>query len=152
MIQSHHVLEDRGHQIYYGQMSQDDTIPLHSQRPRSSDHFRESNQGWYNRTMFSRTEVTRSIMDRCPRMIQSPSILKDWGLWITLGKMPRDGTIPLQHHYSPFRGRSFPNNTKLVSKVFKLYSRQRLHWYIIIQTIIIYIFNIWILIYHHLYL
>ena len=40
-------------------------------------------------------------------MIQSLFILKDRGLRITLGKIPRDDTIPLQHHYSPFRGRSF---------------------------------------------
>ena len=43
-------------------------------------------------------------------------------------------------------------NTKLVSKVFELYSRQRLRQYIIIHTIIIYIFSMWILNYHHLYL
>ena len=50
MIQSHHILEDRGHRIYYGQMSQDDTIPLHSRRLRSPGQFRESSQGWHNPT------------------------------------------------------------------------------------------------------
>ena len=69
-------------------MSRDDTIPLHSRIPRSSDHFRESAQGWYNPTTFLRTEVTWSIMDICPRMIQSLFILKDRGLQITLGKVP----------------------------------------------------------------
>ena len=153
-------------------MSQDDTIPLHSQRPRSSDHFRASAQGWYNPVMFSRTEVTRSIMDRCPRMIQSLFILEDRGLRITLGKVPKDDTIPSHSRWPrspdllwtdvpgwynpsatsllPLSRKVFPNNTKLVLKVFKLYSRQRLRWYIIIQAIIIYVFNIQI--YRHVFL
>ena len=115
MMQSYHILEDQGHRIYYGQMSQDDTIPLHSRRPRSPDHFREGAQGWYNPITFSMTEVTGSIMDRCPGMIQSLFILEDRGLQITLGKMARDDTIPLQHHYSPFRGRSF-QTTPILSR------------------------------------
>ena len=39
---STHVIEYRSHRITYGHMSQDDTIPLHSQGPRSPYHFRES--------------------------------------------------------------------------------------------------------------
>ena len=35
-------------------------------------------------------------------MIQSLFILKDRGLWITLGKVPRDDTIPLQITTPPF--------------------------------------------------
>ena len=116
MMQSYHILEDRGHWIYYRQMSQDDTIPLHSWRPRSPDHFRESSQGWYNPNTFSRTKVTRSIMDRCPMMIQSLFILEDRGLRVTLGQVPRDDTIPLQHHYSPFQGRSFRTTPSLSRK------------------------------------
>ena len=116
MMQSHHIHEDRSHRIYFGQMSQDDTIPLHSRRPRSPNHFRASAEGWYNPTTFSRTEVTGSIVDRCPGMIQSLFILKDRGLQITLGKMPRDDMIPLQHHYSPFWGRSFRTTPSLSRK------------------------------------
>ena len=167
MMQSYHILEDRGQQIYYGQMSRDDTIPLHSRRPRSPDHFRESAQGWYNPVTFSRTEVIESIMDKCLGMIQSLFILKDQGLRVTLGQMSQDDTIPLhsrgprppdhfgniprddtihlhsrgprpQYHFRasaqgwynptatsllPLSRKVFPNNTKLVLKVFELYSR-----------------------------
>ena len=38
MMQSHHIHEDQSHRIYFGQMSQDDTIPLHSRGLRSTDH------------------------------------------------------------------------------------------------------------------
>ena len=116
MIQSHHILDDQGHKIYYGQMSRDDTIPLHSRGPNSPYHFRTNVQGWCNPTATS--------------------------------------LLPLSRKF-------FPNNTKLVSKVFKLYMRQRLRQHInvessscniIIWTIIIYIFIMWILNYHHLYL
>ena len=139
MMQSYHILEDQGHWIYYGQMSQDDTIPLHSWRPRSPDHFRESYQEWYNPITSLMIEVTGSIMDRCPEMIQSLFILEDRGLRVTLGKVPRDDTIPphsrwpklhrirsktkfkddtipLQHHYCPFRGRSFRTTPSLSRK------------------------------------
>ena len=85
MIQSCHILDDRSHHITSGHMSQDDTIPLHSQRLRSSDHFRASSQGWYNPTTFSTTEVTRLItgesvpitLGLSPRTMQSYHILKD---------------------------------------------------------------------------
>ena len=95
-------------------------------------------QGWCNPTTFSGTEVTGSILDRCPRMIQSLFILEDrshritsgqmsWydtiplilegrGPRITLGQVPRDDTIPLQHHYSPFQGRSFRTTPTLSQK------------------------------------
>ena len=39
-------------------------------------------------------------------MIQSHHVLDDWGHQIYYGQMSRDDTIPLQHHYSPFRGRT----------------------------------------------
>ena len=55
-------------------------------------------------------------MDRCPRMIQSLFILEDRGHRITLGQVPRDDTIPLQHHHSPFRGRSFRTTPSLSRK------------------------------------
>ena len=61
MIQSYHILDDRGHWITSRHMSQDDTIPLHSRRPRSLNHFRESSQGWYNPTSFSKIEVFGSL-------------------------------------------------------------------------------------------
>ena len=61
MIQSCYILDDRGHWITSGHMSQDDTIPLHSQGPRSLDHFRVCVKGWYNPTSFSRIEVPGSL-------------------------------------------------------------------------------------------
>ena len=61
VIQSFFILDDRGHRITSGHMSWDDTIPLHSRRLRSSDHFREISKGWYNPNSISRTEVTRSL-------------------------------------------------------------------------------------------
>ena len=94
MIQSLFILDDRGHRITSRHMPQDDTIPLHSRRSRSLDHFRE----W------------------CPRMIQSHHVLDDRGHWIYYGQMSRDDTIPLQHHYSPFRGRSFRTTLSLSRK------------------------------------
>ena len=154
MIQSYFILEDRGHRITLGQMPRDDTIPLHSRGPRSPNHFRESAQGWYIPVTFSRTEVTGSIMDRCPGMIQSLFILEDRGHRITFGQMSRDDTIHLHsqglrpsYHFRvgcqgwydptttsllPLSGKVLPNHTKLVSKVFELYPRQRLCQHIII--------------------
>ena len=142
-------------------MSQDDAIPLHYRRPRYLDHFRVSAQGWYNPTMFSRTKVTRSIVDRCPRMIQSLFILEDRGLRITLGQMPRDDTIPLQHHYSPFQGRSVrttpglsrkcSNSTRGRGFVSTSSNHHHLHLqYVNTESIIISIFSIRN--HHHLYL
>ena len=116
MIQSFHILEDRSHWITSGQISQDDTIPLHSRGSKSPNHFRTSVQEWYNPTATSLLPLSRKV---------------------------------------------FLNNTNLVSKAFELYWRQRLHQHIsvessscniIIWTIIIYIFSMWILNYHHLYL
>ena len=132
MMQSYHILEDRSHWIDYGRISpyhfrtfsKDYAIPLHSRRPRSPDHFTESAQGWYNPVTFSRTEVTGSIIDRCPGMIQSLFILEDRGLRVTLGQVSRDDTIPLQHHYSPFRGRSFWTTPSLSRKCLK-FTRDR---------------------------
>ena len=80
------------------------------------DPFWTKVQGWYNPATFSMTEVTGSLLDICPRMIQSLFILEDRGLRITLGQVPRDDTIPLQHHYSPFRGRSFWTTPSLSRK------------------------------------
>ena len=49
-------------------------------------------------------------------MIQSLFFLRDISLRITLGQMSRDDTLPLQHHYSPFRGRSFQTTPSLSRK------------------------------------
>ena len=105
MIQSHHILKDQGHQIYYGQMSEDDTIPLHSRRPRSPDHFRASAQGWCNPT--------------------ATSLL-------------------------PLSGKVIPKNTKLVLKVFVLYSRQRLHQHINNLFISTHILELYVSLMHHI--
>ena len=75
MMQSHHIHGDRSLQIHFEQKFKDDTIPLHSRRPKSLDHFRTSVQGWYNPNTFSRTKVTGSVLDKCPRMIQYLFIL-----------------------------------------------------------------------------
>ena len=104
MIQSYHLLDDQS----------------------SPDPFWTEVQGWYNIATLSMTEVHR----------------------ITSRHMSQDDTIPLhsrilrssdhfressQGWYNPtttsllpLSGKVFSNNTKIVSKVFKLYSRQRL--------------------------
>ena len=71
MMQSHHILEDRSHQITFGQISRDDRIPLHSRGLKSLDHFWTNVPRWYNPSSFSRTEVTGSLQDKCLGMIQS---------------------------------------------------------------------------------
>ena len=103
--------------------------------------------------------------------MQSCFFLGDISLRITLGQVSRDDTISLlsrrqkstdhfrtsvQGWYNPtatsllpLSRKVFLNNTKLVTKVFELYPRQRLCQCI---TIFIYIFSMWILNYHHLYL
>ena len=86
MIQSCHIL-DEVHRITSRHMSQDDTIPLHSQRLRSPDHFWTYVPGWYN---------------------------------------------PIATSLLPLSRKVFPNHTKLVSKVFELYSGQRLRQHITI--------------------
>ena len=102
--------------IHFEPKFKDDAIPPHSWGPRPSDTFWTEVQGWCNPTTFMKTEVTRSILDRCPRMIQSLFILEDQGHRITFGQMSRDDTIPLQHHYSPFQGRSFRATPSLSRK------------------------------------
>ena len=137
-MQSHHIHEDRSHRIYFGHMSQDDTIPLHSRGPRSPDHFGTDVLGWYNPSSFSRTEAR----DHFTASAQG---------WYN----------PTATSLLPLLRKVFPNNTKLVSKVLELYPRPRIcqhisvessYCNIIIWTIIIYIFSMWILNYHHLYL
>ena len=75
VIQSHHILEDRSHRTHSRHISQDDTIPLHSWGPKSSVHFRTSVQGCCNPATFSMTEVTRSVLNKISRMIQSYHII-----------------------------------------------------------------------------
>ena len=180
MIQSLFILEDRSHWIHSVQMYQDDTIPQYSRGLNSMDLFWTDVSGWYNLSTFSRTEVTGSILDRCPRMInlssfsstevteslldrcrrmiQSLLILEDRGLQITLGQMPRDDTIPLQHHYSPFQGSSFRTTPSVSRKcsnftwdrgfISKIHhpNHHHLHLqYVNTESIIIYIFSIEIL-------
>ena len=86
-------------------------------------------QGWCNPTTLSGTEVTGSIMDICLGMIQS---LHSWG-----PRSPDHFRASAQGWYNPtatsllpLSGKVFPNHTKLVSKVFELYSGQRLCQYI----------------------
>ena len=122
----------------------------------SPDPFWTKFQGWYNPTTFSMTKVTGSLLDICPGMIQSLFILEDQGLRIILEHMSWDYTIPLhsrglrppdhfradaQGWYNPtatsllpLLRKVFPNNTKLVSKVFKLYPRQRLRQHISVES------------------
>ena len=45
-------------------------------------------------------------------------------LWITLGLVSRDDTIPLQHHCSPFRGRPFRTRPSL-SRKYSNFTRDR---------------------------
>ena len=94
MIQSFHILDDQStpdpfwtevqgwynpvtlsmtevHQIYYGHMSWDDTIPLHSRRPRSPDHFRASSQGWYNPTTTSLLPLSGKVFPNHTKSVQT---------------------------------------------------------------------------------
>ena len=154
MIQSCYVLEYRSHRIHSEPKFKDHTILLRSRVLKSPDPFWTKVQGWYNPATFSMTEVTRSLLDICPGMIQSLFILEDRGLWITLEHMSWDDTIPVHSRWPrpldhfradaqgwynptatpllPLSRKVFPKNTKLVSKVFKLYSWQRLRQHIII--------------------
>ena len=81
----HHFHGGQDLRIHFEPKFRDDAILPHSWGPRPPDTF----------------------LDRCPGMIQSLFILENRGLRVTLGQVSRDDTIPLQHLYSPFRGRSF---------------------------------------------
>ena len=59
-------------------------------------------------------------------MMQSRFFLGDISLRITLGQVSRDDTIPAATSLLPLSGKVFSNNTKLISKVFKLYSGKTL--------------------------
>ena len=76
MIQSYHILEYWSHRISSEQKFKDDTILPYSQVPNSPDSFWTKVQGWYNPTTFSSTEVTRSILNKSSRMIQSYHVLE----------------------------------------------------------------------------
>ena len=90
----HHFHEGQDLRIHFEPKFRDDAILPHSRGLRPLDTFWTEVQGWCNPTTFMKTEVTGSILDRCPRMIQSLFILEDQGHRITLGQMPRDDTIP----------------------------------------------------------
>ena len=91
----HHFHRGRDLQIHFEPKFRDDAIPPHSRRPKSPDLFWTDVLGWYNPSSFSRTEVTESLLDICPRMIQSLHILDDRSHRITSGHMSWDDTIPL---------------------------------------------------------
>ena len=81
MIQSHHILKDRSHQIHFEQefrdyiipphswgpkspshfrrMFKEDTIFLHSWIHKSMDHFRTNVHGWYTPTATSALDISR---------------------------------------------------------------------------------------------
>ena len=126
----------------------DDTILQPSRWPKSPYPFWTEVHGWYNPTTISMTEITGSILNQGSRMIQSYNYLDDRNHQFHFGPMSRDDTIPLhswgprspdhfressQGWYNPtttsllpLSGKVFPNHTKIVSKVFELYSGQRL--------------------------
>ena len=76
MIQSYLVLKYRSHWICSEPKLKDDKILPHSRVPKSPDPFWTKVQGWYNPTTFSSTKVTRSILNRSSRMIQSYYVLE----------------------------------------------------------------------------
>ena len=145
MMQSYHLLDDLSHRIRSEPKFKDDTILPPSRWLKSPDPFWTKFQGWYNPTTFSRTEVTGSILSRGLRMIQSYHILEDWSHRIHYGQMSQDDTIPLHSRgprspdllwtdvsgwykptatsLLPLTRKVFLNNTKLVLKVFEIYSR-----------------------------
>ena len=135
----HHILEDQSLRIplwtevqgwcnpttfsgtkasgYHSELKfKDDRILAHSRGPRSPDTFWTEVQGWCNPTTFTGAKTSRYILNRSSGMMQSLFILEDQGHWITLGQVPRDDTIPLQHHCSPFQGRSFWTTPSLSQK------------------------------------
>ena len=69
MIPSHHILDDWSHRITSGHMSRDDTIPLHSRRPRSPGHFWASAQGWYNPTATSLLPLSGKTLSNHTKLI-----------------------------------------------------------------------------------
>ena len=116
MIQSYHILDDQSYTGSILNWSSRMIQSCHILNDRiSPDHFWTYVPRWYNPSSFSKIEVSRSLLDICPRMIQSLFILEDQGLWVTLGQVSRDDTIPVQHHYSPFRRRSF-RTTPILSR------------------------------------
>ena len=81
----HHFHGGRDLRIHFEPKFRDDAIPPHSRGPRPLDTFWTEVKGWCNPTTFLRTKVTESILDKCPRMIQSLFIIEDRGHWITFG-------------------------------------------------------------------
>ena len=152
MIQSHRILEYRSHRIRYEQTFKDDTILPHSWGPRPSDTFWTEVQGWCNPTTFTGAETFGYILNRSSKMMQSHHIHEDRSHRIYFGQMSQDDAIPLHSwgpkspdHFRtnvqgwdnptatsllPLSRKVFLNNTKLVSKVFELNLRQRLHQHI----------------------
>ena len=93
MMQSYHILKDQSHQIHSEQKFKDDTILPRSQVSKSLDPFLTKVQVWYNPTTFSSTEVTRSILSKISRMIQSYHVLEYRSHWIHSKKIFKDDTI-----------------------------------------------------------
>ena len=109
--QSYHVLEYQSHWIHYEQKFKDDTILPRSRVPKSPDPFWTKVQGWYNPTTFSSTEVTRSILNKSSRMIQSYHVLEYRSHRIHSEQNFKDDTI-LPHSRGPKSPDHFRTNVQ----------------------------------------
>ena len=151
-MQSYHLLDDRSspdpfwtevqgwynpatfsmtevHRIRSEPKFKDDTILLHSRWSRSPDHFWTYVLGWYNPSSFLKTKVSGSLLDICPRMIQSHCNIT---------------THPFKEGLSkPHQACIKSVRTLLGTEV--LAAHHHLNHFI-------YIFSMWILNYHHRYL
>ena len=133
MMQSDHIHEGCDLWIHFEPKFRDDAIPPHSRRPKSPDLFWTDVPGWYNPSSFSRTEVTGSLLDRCPEMIQSLFILEDRGHCITFGWMSQHDTIPLHsrgprspdHFRESSQGWYNPTTTPSLSRKCSNFTRDR---------------------------
>ena len=96
MIQSHHILKDRSHQIHSELKFMDYTIPPPSREPNPSDLLWTEVHGWYNPTTFLRTEVIGSILNKSSRLIQSYQIIEYLNHRIHSEQKLKDDTILLR--------------------------------------------------------
>ena len=125
MIQSYHVLKYQSHRIHYEQKFKDDTMLPNYWVPKSPNPFWTKVQGGYNPTTFSRTKATGYNLEQMSR--DDTILLLSWR-----HKSTDHFRTNVQGWYTPtatsllLSGKVFPNNTKRVSKIFKLYLRQRI--------------------------
>ena len=118
-MQPYHILKNRSLWIL---LRDNHSLSLQDLGPRmmQSYHILEDRSFW----ILLRDNHSLSLLDLGPRMMQSCFFLGDISLRITLGQVSKDDTIPLQHHCSPFWGRSF-RTTPSLSRKYSNFIRDR---------------------------